>query len=393
VITLDATIPKVFSPLFTPSRYKVFYGGRGKGASWSFARALLVLMAQRGIRVLCAREYQASIRSSVHQLIADQIELLGMGAIFRVTRDQIRCANGGHFFFKGIRNNPAEIKSTEGIDIAWLAEAERTTDDSLDILIPTIRSEGSEIWIDFNPDDERAPTYKRFVLNSPDDAIVRKVTFRDNPFLPDTLRREMEYVRRVDPDKYDWVWEGNPRKLTEALVYGGRYRIEDFETPEDVDRFYYGADWGFSQDPSTMVRSFVVDRKLYIDHEAYGVGVELDDLPALFATVPGAMDWPSVADSARPETISYMQHHGYPKMRGASKPKGSVEDGIERIKEFEQIVVHPRCRHTIAELGSYSYKKDRVTGDILPVVEKRDDHCLDAVRYSHYSRVKRWVMV
>lgn len=386
-------IPAAFRDLFTPARLKIYRGGRGKGASWSFARAALLRVAESGKRVLCAREYQASIADSVHRLLADQIELLGMGGIFKVTRSEIVCRNGGMFLFKGVRNNPAEIKSLEGIDIAWLAEAERTRQESLDVLFPTIRKDGSEIWIDFNPDEEAAPVYQ-LSDNPPDNAIVRHVTYRDNPFFPQTLRAEMEYCRRTDPDKYQWIWEGKPRKISQALVFGGKYRVEEFDHPaDDIDRYYLGADWGFAEDPTVMVRSYIIDRTLYVDHEAYGVGVELDELPALFRSVPQSDRWPCPADSARPETISYLQRHGFPKVRAVRKGAGSVEDGISQLKAFEEIVIHPRCRHTIAEFGSYSYKVDRLTGDVLPILVDKDNHCCDALRYAHFRHVKREIEV
>lgn len=379
-------IPAAFQELFEPHRYKIFHGGRGKGASWSFARALLLLVAQRGIRVLCVREYQTSIKASVWQLLSDQIALMGLSSVYRVTNEYIACNNGGLFIFKGVRNNPADIKSTEGVDIAWLTEAERTTQDSCDILFPTIRKEGSEIWIDLNPDNDKAPVY-RMIENPPDGAIVRQVTYRDNPFFPEVLRKEMEYCRRTDTDKYVWVWEGEPRKISKSLIFAGKYRVEEFEhAMDDVDRLYFGADWGFADDPTTGIRSYTIDRTLYVDYEVYGIGVEMDELPGLFSGLPGLKHWPCAADNARPETISYMRHHGFPKFRAVKKGAGSVEDGIEIVKGFEEIVVHPRCRHLIAEFGLYSYKVDKLTGDILPIIVDKDNHCIDALRYSHYHR-------
>ncbi len=385
------TTPIAFAELDKPHRYKVFYGGRGKGASWAFARALLKQVGEHGKRVLCVREYQTSIGESVHHLLVDQMRMVGIESMFTVTRAEINCINGGQFIFKGIRNNPAEIKSMEGIDIAWLTEAERTTNESLDVLIPTIRKDGSEIWIDFNTDAEAAPTYQRFVVDPPPDAYVKHVTWRDNPFFPETLKAEMEYVRRVDPDKYLWIWEGHVRKISHAYVFAGKYKIEEFEH-DDIDRYYLGVDWGFAADPTTMVRSYVIDRTLYVDYEAYGVGVELDDLSQLFASVPESDRWPCPADNARPETISYLKRHGFPKMRGVKKGAGSVEDGIEILKAFEQIVIHPRCKHTIAEFGSYQYKVDRTTGDVLPILLDKDNHCCDALRYAHFHKVKREIL-
>lgn len=389
-------IPDAYTELFERGRwrYKVYYGGRGKGASWNYARALLILVVQNALRVACLREYQVSIRDSVHRLLADQIERLGLGHYYSVTKEEIRCINGGLFLFKGIRNNPAEIKSMEGIDIAWLTEAENTTNDSLDILFPTIRTKGSEIWIDFNPDDEAAPTYERFVTNdAPADSMVKKVSWRDNPFFPDVLRKEMEWIQAHDADKYAWIWEGNPRRISEALVFSGRYRVEAFEEPPEDTRLYFGADWGFAQDPSTLSRSFVLENTLYVSHEVWGIGVEIEEHPALFASVPDAERWPIPADSARPELISYMQRHGFPKLRAVKKGPGSVEDGVAQLLNFDEIVVHPRCRHHIEEFGTYSYKIDKRSSDVLPIIVDATNHCMDALRYAHFVRAKRAVEV
>jgi len=379
-ISLD--LPEVFADLFEPSRYKVYYGGRGKGASWSFARALIIQVLQKGLRVLCTREYQNSIADSVHRLLSDQIEQMGLGSSFDITRTDIRCYSGGMFIFEGLRHNPTKIKSMEGIDVAWVAEAEKTTAESLDILIPTIRKEGSEIWIEFNPDDEHDPVYQRFVVNSPDDSVVKHLTYRDNPFFPEVLRREMEYDRKVDPDKHAWIWEGKTRSISDALVLHNKYSVQPFEhTVDDIERYYYGADWGFAEDPTTLIRCYVIGNELYIDYEAYGIGVDIDATPALFDGVPECRKWPIIADNARPETISYMQKQGY-RMVPSKKGKGSVEDGVQYLRSFEHIYIHPRCVHTADEAASYSYKRDKTTGEVLPVIEDKHNHCIDALRYA-----------
>ena len=189
----------------------------------------------------------------------------------------------------------------------------------------------------------------------------------------------MEYDKRVDYDRYMHVWEGHTRTISDAQVFKGKFRSDVFDTPEGAT-FYLGADWGFSQDPSVLVRAFIKDGRLWIDHEAYGVGVDIDDTPTLFDVVPDARKWMITADSARPETISYMQRHGY-KMRSAKKGKGSVDDGVSFLRSFEEIVAHERCKHTLYELRHYSYKTDRLTGDVLPILEDKHNHCIDALRY------------
>lgn len=375
-------IPKIFKGLLQPARYKIYYGGRGGAKSWAFARALVIMAAETRLRILCAREFQTSIADSVHKLISDQIDILGLSEEYEIGRTYIRSKAGGEFLFKGIRHNIKEIKSTEGIDICWVEEAESVSAESWDVLIPTIRKENSEIWISFNPREEDAPTYKRFVLNPPPNSIVQKVNWRDNPHFPEVLNQERLYLKEIDPEgAYLNVWEGEPLTMTDAIIFKGRYIVEEFDTPEDIERFFYGVDWGFAHDPTTLNRSFVKDHILYIDQEANGVGVELDEIAQLFDSVDGSREWPLKADSSRPETISFVRKQGF-RIHAAKKWAGSVEDGIEYLRSFKKIIVHPRCKHTAEEFRLYSYKVDKSTGDILPVIVDAFNHHIDAIRYS-----------
>jgi phage terminase large subunit len=189
------------------------------------------------------------------------------------------------------------------------------------------------------------------------------------------------------------VWEGEPRKASKAQVFAGKWRIGEYveEDPTKQRVFYFGADWGFSQDPSVLVRCFIEDERLYIDHEAYGVGVDIDDTPRLFETVPEAQRWYITADSARPETISYLQKRGW-KIRGAKKGKGSVEDGVSFLRSFREIVVAPRCKHTIDEMKLYSYKVDRLTGEPTPDLEDKNNHVIDSLRYALEPIIKGGIL-
>ena len=378
--------PKAFQGLFKPYRYKVFYGGRGSGKSWNVARALLLLGNNQKLRILCAREIQRSISDSVHKLLCEQIDALGLSGNYIITRDAIRGTEyGTEIIFKGLRSNPQEIKSTEGIDICWVEEAAAVSADSWDILIPTVRKPNSEIWLTFNPLDESDPTYQRFVLNAPDDAYVCKVNYDGNPAFPDVLKKEMEWLKARDYESYLHIWEGEVRKHSNAVIFAGRFSVEEFETDRDA-RFYQGCDWGFAQDPTALIRCYIKDRTLYIDREAWGVGVDLDETPALFDTIETARSWPIKADNARPETISFMKRRGF-HISGAKKWAGSIEDGIEYLKSLD-IVIHPRCRHTIDEFAHYSYKVDKQTGDVLPVIVDAWNHCIDALRYSLDGMIK-----
>lgn len=391
---IKAEFPGRFASLWKPSRYKVYYGGRGGAKSWLFARALLIRATQSERRILCAREFQVSIADSVHRLLADQIDSLGLSSVFEITRTEIRClATGSLFIFRGLHHNAREIKSIEGVDIVWVEEAQHVSADSWDFLIPTIRKKDSEIWISFNPESVDDPTYKQFVLNARPDSIVRKVGYEDNPWFPDTLRAEMEHCRRVDPTKWAHIWGGEPSVITDAVIFKGKYAIDAFETPDVyadhplINRFYYGADWGFAQDPTALVRCFVMSHReygencLYVDYEAGGTGIEIDETPALFDSVPQSRRWPIKADSSRPETISAIRRSGFD-IAAAEKWHGSVEDGIAWLRGYDMIVIHPRCKRLLEEMRLYSYKVDKQTRDILPIVVDANNHYIDALRYS-----------
>jgi phage terminase large subunit len=238
----------------------------------------------------------------------------------------------------------------------------------------------SELWFSWNPNLPSDPV--DVLLRSeitPPGAVVVEVNYRDNPWFPEVLQKEMEYDRSRDPDKYAHVWLGEYQRNSEARVFRN-WTVEEFEArPGTI--FRLGADWGFSVDPSVLVRCYLDGNRLYVDYEAYQVGCEIVNLPELFMSVPESEKWPITADSARPETISYMKSHGFPRILPAVKGARSLEEGVEFLKSFD-IVVHPRCQHVIDELTMYSYKTDPLTGKVIPVLEDKHNHCVDAVRYS-----------
>lgn len=389
-------IPRAFRELFQPARYKVYYGGRGGGRSWAVARAMLLMGAQQQMRFLCAREFQRSIEDSVYRLLVDQIRILGLEWAYEIQQKTILGVNGTSFLFEGLRHNVTKIKSLEGIDVCWVEEAEKVSAESWDVLIPTIRKESSEIWITFNPDQETDPTYERFVKSPPPESIVRHTTWRDNPFFPEPLRKEKDYLWRVDPERAAHIWEGECRSHTDAQVLKHKWRVDAFEqTRKETDGVpwngpYFGADWGFAQDPTVLVRFWISpeQKRLYIENEAYGVGVDINDTPALFDQVPEARQYMIRADSARPETINHMRRAGF-RIEGAPKWSGSVEDGVAWLRSFEEIIIHDRCRHAIDEARNWQYKVDRLTGDVLPQLEKGSDHIWDAVRYGAAPLIRK----
>lgn len=363
------------------------------------------------MRIGVYREIQRSIRDSAKRLLDDKINECGLDKFYDSTDTEIRGVNGTLFLFGGLRTNPDAIKSTEGLDLAIVMEANKVARRSWDLLIPTVRKAGSEIWAEWNPEEPTDPVDQMFrgEHGPPPGSIVRAVNWDLNPFFPNVLRQELEYDRRRDLERYTHVWMGGYRRNSETRVFRN-WREADFETPADA-LFRFGADWGFAIDPSVLIRAFIgrmdgdkaiadpKGRTLFVDAEVYEIGCEIDETPALFAGscpekhaaerwvnakgragIDGALKWLITADSARPETVSYMKRRGF-RIVPAIKGKGSVEDGIEFLKSYD-IVVHPRCKHTLQELTLYSWKTDPLTGEILPVLADKDNHLIDALRYA-----------
>lgn len=375
-------VPPVFSPLFLPQRYKGAWGGRGSGKSHAFA-ILSVLRASRepGLRVLCVREVQKSLDQSVKFLLESYIRKLSLPG-FRILYTHIETPGDGRILFEGMQNHTADsIKSLEGADVCWVEEAQALSQRSFDLLRPTIRKPGSELWFSWNPSDPKDPvdSFFRGDAGAPPNATVVNANYLDNPYFPDVLKQDMEWDKRRDPDKYAHVWLGGYKQASEARVFHN-WEVRDFDTPEHA-RFFFGADWGFSVDPTVLVRCWIDGRTLYVDAEAYRIGCAIEDTPALFDTVEGSRKWPLIADSARPETIDHMRKHGFTNMKPAKKGAGSVQDGVEFIKNYD-VVVHPRCKHVADELAFYKYKTDSKTGEVLPVLEDKNNHTIDALRYA-----------
>jgi len=381
--TLQLQTPEWALPLLDASRYKGAWGGRGSGKSHMFAELMIEAhIIDQKRRSVCVREIQKSLNQSVKRLLETKIEAMNAGAYFEVQDAVVKSRKGdGAIIFQGMQNHTADsIKSLEGYDCAWVEEAQSLSQTSLDLLRPTIRKPDSELWFTWNPRQQSDPV--DFLLRGPTppkDATVIKVNFSDNPWFPQVLRDEMEYDKRRDPDKYQHVWQGSYLTNSSARVFKN-WKIDEFDAPPDaIHRL--GADWGFAIDPTVLVRCHIIGRTLYIDYEAYMVGCEIVNTPELFMQVPEAEKWPIVADSARPETISHMRKNGFPKIMTAVKGPKSVEEGVEFLKGYD-IVVHPRCTHTIDELSLYSYKQDPLTGKILPILEDKKNHVIDALRYA-----------
>lgn len=386
--------PRAFLPLLGPERYKGAKGGRGSAKSHFFCESLVEDMAADHHRIACLREVQSSIKDSVKQTIEDKIRKFGFQIVskitgpgqFKVTDTEIVGPNDSLMIFRGLKGGTAaSIKSLEGYTRAFVEEAQTISQASLDILTPTIRSPGSQLLFAWNPSSPKDPVDKFFLeniaLDDPDFVLI-DVSYLDNPWFPDELRRDMERDKRRDIDKYNHIWLGYYQQHSEARVFKN-WKIDEARVPAGA-RPYYGADWGFAVDPTVLVRIWIIGPKqLYIDAEAYAVGCDIDKTPELFDSIDDgdARQWPIKADSARPETISYMLRHGYPHIVPAIKGPGSLEDGIEFLKSYD-IIIHPRCKRTIDEFTHYSYKVDKVTNEVLPVLEDKKNHVIDSARYA-----------
>lgn len=378
---LEIDTPRVFKPLLRPARYKGAHGGRGSGKSHFFAELLIERCVTQKTNWVCVREIQKTLNQSVKKLLEIKIEKMGVGSLFRVKEDSIVTPFGGRIIFQGMQNHTADsIKSLEDYDGAWWEEAQTASQRSLDLLRPTIRKPGSELWFSWNPNLESDPIEKLLRSDTPPpDSVIVECSYRDNPWFPDVLRMELAYDQKRDPDKFAHVWMGKFQRNSEARVFRN-WTVEEFDAPADAV-YRFGADWGFAIDPSVLVRCHIIGRRLYVDYEAHMIGCEINQLPDLFDRVPESRRYFITADSARPETISYMRNHGYPKINSAIKGPKSIEEGIEFLKSFD-IVVHPRCKHLIDELTLYSFKIDALTNQVLPVLEDKHNHVIDALRYA-----------
>lgn len=346
-------------------------------AVWGYAEPL---------RVLCTREFQASIKESFHaELKAAIYSEPWLSAHYDVGVDYLKGSNGTEFIFRGLRHTSNTIRSLAKIDLTIVEEAEDVPEVSWLALEATVfRQPKSELWALWNPRSTDSPVDKRFRQNPPNNALIQELNWQDNPWFPqglETLRkREQE---RLDPNTYAHVWEGAYLVNSDAQVLGGKWRVADFEPGPDWDGPYQGGDFGFAQDPTMAVRVWIGGDTLYVEREAGKAQLELDDTAAFICRrIPDFEKYVTRWDSARPESISHLKRHGLPRSEAVEKWKGSVEDGIAFLRSFREIVIHSRCTEAIKEARLYSYKRDRHTGDVLPDLIDANNHVWDAVRYA-----------
>lgn len=390
-------LPEKLVPVFTPARGEVLYrtarGGRGSGKSFNFAKMAAVWGYVEPIRVLCCREFQASIKESFHaELKAAIASEPWLERNYDVGVDYLRGLNGTEFLFRGLRHSINTVRSLAKIDLTIVEEAEDVPEVSWLALEATVfRQPKSELWSIWNPRLQGSPVDERFVKHPPENSINVEMNWSDNPFFPVNLdklrRREQE---RLDPDTYHHIWDGGYLTNSKSQVYGGKWRIQDFVPGEEWHGPYQGGDFGFSQDPLAAVRVWIHGGNLYVEYEAGKVSLELDDVASFVGSkIPGFHKYTTRWDNARPESISHIMKHGLPNSVAVEKWKGSVEDGVAFIRSFKDIIIHPRCVETIKEMRLYSHKKDRLTQDILPDIVDAFNHYMDAIRYSIAPLIKR----
>ena len=390
-------IPPVLVPVFTPARgdvrYRGAWGGRGSAKSRTFARMAAVFGYREPLRILCVRDLQNSIKESFYAEIKAAIESEPwLKAFYDVGENFIRGKNGTEFLFRGLRTNMSAIKSTADIDICIIEEAEDVGEGSYIELIPTVRADLSEIWVIWNPRDEDSPTDKRFRQNPPPNSVIVECNHRDNPWFPAVLEQERRHDQNTLPQElYDHIWEGAYLRNSESSVLRDCWRLDVVADLTGFEGPYYGADWGFSSDPTALIKFWVNDKhgQLYIERERFGYHVETVDLPEFFKAMPGCTQNTVIrADNARPENISHLQNHGFPKTVGAPKWPGSIEDGISWLRGFD-IIINPECKNIADEARKWSFKVDKHTKDVLPVLIDKHNHGWDAVRYGAAPMIRK----
>ena len=364
-------IPKAFSGLFQPKRYKIFYGGRGGAKSHNFGRALLVMAMQKPLRILCARELQNSIGDSVHKLLSDLIAQYDLHRFYEVQKAIIKGANGSEFIFKGLKYNANEIKSTEGIDIAWVEEAEKVSDASWEMLIPTVRKPDSEIWISFNTKNITDPTYQRFVAKSTPDMLVKKVSWRDNPFFPAVLDSERKRLEVQDPTAYAHIWEGEPDLRRSGTIYAALIdqaraaeRIVDVPHKPNVPTI---TAWDLGKRHGTCIwfAQIVGREPRVIDyHEAYGSDADIDKLAAVVLGKDYLYEAHYTPHDGKHERLG-MKGSINDQLRKAGLhirevPSLSIQAGIEKGKALirEAYIDKTRCANGLHAMQHYHYEYD-----------------------------------
>ena len=395
--SLELKLAAPFEPLLNPRRYKVIYGGRGSGKSYSIAMLLVLASYQHPLRILCAREIQKSITDSVHQLLADTIERLGLSSHFEIQKTQILGKNGSRFIFEGLRSNVSKVKGLEGIDRVWVEEAESLTNHSWDTLIPTIRAENSEIWLSFNPLDEMDATYQRFVVEPPPDALVIKVNYDDNPWFPDTLEAERLHMKDKNLALYAHIWEGDCYANKDGAYYTN-HLIDKQITSVPVDRALpVNSSWDLGIADATAIWLWQVDGKsvrFVSYYEASGEGIQhyldaLSDYKAKNRIQWGVHIAPH--DIRVREWSTGQSRHEMAANLGINfdiAPNLPIIDGIESVRRLLSSAWfdEENCKAGIRSLRNYRKEwDDRRQAYKTRPLHDWTSHCADAMRYCAVS--------
>lgn len=398
-------LPKITRNFAKPARTRVFKGGRGSGKTRGLAKRSAIRiyqLAELGVEgvFLASREHLNSLdESSMEEIKAAIGSEPWLADYFDIGEKYIRTKNRRiSYAFAGLRHNLDSIKSKARIIGNWTDEAENVSEAAWRKLVNTLREEGdgwiAENWLSYNPESPESATHKRFVANPAPDCIVTTVNWSHNPWFPSLLNAARLEDHRLRPETYEHVWEGEFLTLTEAQIFAGKSSVRDFEPEASWDGPYNGLDFGFALDPTAAVEVYIHDDRIWIRREAGRTKLELDETAEYIEDrVPGFGQNVIRADSARPESISYLKRNGFPLIEGAEKWKGSVEDGVEFIKSFEEVVIHTDCPQTAREFRLYSYKVDRLSGDILPIIVDANNHFIDALRYALAPIIKQGAQV
>ena len=394
--------------LKTKFRYKLMYGGRGGGKSVAIADALIILATQKKLNILCTRQYQGSMKDSVHSLISRRISEMGLSSLFLVQNDSIYCQNGSYFSFKGVERSVDSIKSIDNIDYCWVEEAQTLTAKGLKILTPSIRGNTAEIWFSMNPttaedalwqfcfntNSERitvpSPMASLVEVNKDERSLLIKVNYDSNPYFPKILDDDRLRCLRNNPDDYANIWLGEPATNSNANIFKDHWRVEDFTPTADWGFPLYGMDFGYSNDPTTLVKCYLYNDTIYIEKSAGKVNLDINDIASYFFNEFGEdLSRTSIsADCSQPMTIEYLRTHGLSGIHACQKWSGSIIDGISWLKSFGKMVVHSRATGVIDNLRLYSNKVDLRNDKVLNEPKDANNDYIDALRYAFDRIIK-----
>lgn len=392
--TVQVNLPQALVDVLGPERgsyiYRILKGGRGSGKSVGAATIAAIWGYAEPLRILAVRQFQNSISESFYREVVDALELNPwLKEHYTVTKESITGKNGTQFIFKGLDRNPQSIKSLAKIDLTIVEEAEDIPEQSwVNLEATVLRQPKSEIFVIYNPRKENSPVDFRFIKNKAPKSIVAELNYNDNPFFPEGLntlrKRDLEIF---DYPLYQHIWLGAYLKNSKSQIFNGKYEVKEFQ-PDPSWTMVQGLDWGYSQDPTAAIRAYVHDECLWISDEAGGIGIELDDVPSACAVIPDFHKHVIRADSAQPAMISHVKQKGLPFIEPAKKGPGSIIDGIQFIRSFRRVYIHPRCKRVLNEFSTYSWKVDRLSGDVLDVPVDANNHWIDALRYSLSTMMK-----